>query len=828
MGKTLEDQKFEIGTESYRNTYYADILTSETSQNGKENRARANNETIINTTKDLFLRLGAASGISTEGVLEPSKITYRAATASQEDIRGQVKEYCDKNDIHGVSKRDYIYKNVISKLQSNKAPAYESRPLTSRVESVIPLTSLVGSGAAALYSADSKSVVNFGLEAFGATANSVQHDNITALRLQTFQLKNSVIDRCLRRDAVNTTTITYLQANGEIYDLHRSRSPNPVDRVYDHVALIDTKAERSDVLDTTAHRVELLPDNDPDGKYLWKGKANNLKLPFKGNIMTLSLNKNVIGDGIDYTDLLSEGATIDTVTLSISDGSNTSFVKVITKPLTGAMFTASPNSTDSGTQTANFQQGVALNSKTLDSETGVAATALATLTDCTLYVSLDMTGNVNIKFGNLSISGTASLDDAYLRDDMNLEIRDENDPRLQILKKLTITPVSCTTDFRWSEENLRKTTTTVRVNESQRQINIPVGKSYFVELSIAQAPEDLTLKLTGDAISIGNDTRGISVINDRLEATYDITSSTNMILAMNDSILRSNISIAWSLSRPYVIKDSLDLSDTKNYANLKQSELLSDIQSRVTQTLLKNLAILGGKTLYSTALAPGEQVVYKLIGYGPLVDLVLGIPQYHATLDDVTRVDNDSDADLIITLKNGIRLEIVKTYFTKWMNKFLIFPVRKEEKENDVLSFGAIKDAGMFAADFVYTGSVTGSTSRRFVSNSRAFPVITNSMGMILELPNWTEILTKLNLINTMGESLQQIAGGNKGDANDGTNGGSNSSGTGTGTGTGTGGSGSGTGTGGNSGSGNSSTGGGSSTPGNSGTSSGTGGSKSK
>lgn len=797
--KLTDDLKFSISKENFDRVYQPEIDKALKADNIKKQSSVG---TIIASARELFSKTGAInapqnSSYSNESLRKNGFISYTKATQNMDTIKKQLLDFCDQNHINTESGMNYIFKTALPQLE-NKIPPYDAPvPAPTANSATIPLTSLVGSTAASLYNNDATKL-NFATEAFGLTVNNVQHDNVAALQLQTFQLKNSVLDRVMRRDPESSITITFTQAVPEVYNLDRSRSLNTNERTMNHVPLIDTKAERADFLDTTPHLVEVLPENDPDGKLLWKGKVNNLAVPFNDNIMTLSLNKNSINAGIDFTDLLSEGGTIDSIIVEISDGSNTSYVRVLTKPLTSAMFAADPNTPDSGTQNANFTHVFVLNSNTLDCETNAPATALAAFTDATVYAEITYAGSINLKLGDLNANSNINPNRCTVRNKLHQVITDESDPSFKLMKKLTFKPVAMIHTFQWSEENLRKTTTAVRVNENQRQVNIPVGKSYIVDLSMAQSPEELTLKLTGDAISIGNDIRGLTVINDRLEMTAEMVSSTDAILALQNKIISSNISIAWAQSRPYVIKDTLDLSDNKNYANLKQSELLADIHSRITQSLLKNLAILGGKTLYTDNLEPGEVLTYKLIGYGPLVDLTMGIDQYHATLDDVTRVDNDSSADLIVTLQNGIRLEIVKTYFTKFMNKFMIIPFRKNEDPNGILSFGSIKDAGMYAVDFMNNSS-SGSTSRRFISNSRSFPVVTNAMGMILELPNWQQLFSKYNILNQIDDTLQQIAGGNGGSTNNPSNG------SGSGTGTGTGGSGSDTSNSGSQGSGGSS-----------------------
>lgn len=773
-----------INREQFSNAY-ADFLSTvepkseSNSQQLKLDKVSNRNRIIVEETAKLVIGSGC---ISTEGVTKEKLLGTESMNCSQikytkvsqdggnvNKLKQQINECLSKIGV--TSRKENIqlaneFYRILSQTSNFENVFRRETPVNN--EQLVPLSSLCGVSAASLYNGDSGAGLRSAFdnrelkaESFGLTTDNIQMDNTSAIRLAVYRKYNSILNKLYDRNIIDSPTITYALQCPEVYNLFNSMSDSGNIRKYNRTLLIDTKAERSSILNTTPVRIEALVDNDPTGEFLYNSTQNLLKIGEACNLMDLALDKTnakAPNAGIDYTDLISEGGVVSRIILEVTDGSNTSVVNVFTKSLPDAMFVSNPNSSDSGNVIMNINKSQAFNSDTIDINTNAPATVFAGFTTTTIAANTVFSCTFNRKLGELSSGGSVAMSNTMLHDTLTTNvITDEKHPDVVKMKALKFKVVAFEPEVYWSEENMRKTVTAIRVGSLQRQVQIQVGKNIIVDLSIMETPEDGTLKVVGDAMEVGNSIRAIQTMISRIEDTYMITANDIDVILANNSIVSSNISLASFLCRPYVIKDKLDLTDAFSVANLKQAELATDIHARFTQAMLRCSALLMGKTLYRDNLEAGEGVVLRCLAYGPLADISLGIKNYHANLDDVQIVNPESSADTIITLPNGIRVEIVKTNFTNWKNKLYFVPYRERDGETGVISFGTVKDAGMLSCDYKNITN-TGGVSRRFVVNTREQLIITNPIAIVLEVNGWEKLFTQKSALGSIAGTVNDMS----------------------------------------------------------------------
>lgn len=579
------------------------------------------------------------------------------------------------------------------------------------------------------------------LEAFGTDIDKLQQDNRISIVLTILRSFNSIIDKVLPRVPEETNVVTMSVKAPEVYDLHRSMDTSSKVRNG-----ADTKTDLVDVykspelVNTMPQQIIPLASNDTDDKAsIFQETDGFLQAGVSVNLFDLTMQNRIGFNAVDYTDLVAEGAQIDTVLVqgASADGTKTEIFPVYVRFIPQSSFTQMVNGNDSGDASATVQFGTVLAKGALTwkvNGTGPAST-LITFDDADLKLDLNFTAVMNLKTGDLTGSGSVSK--TPVPTTVGVEVSDDT---VAAIKALNFTIVGYSIFAQFDEENMRKTTMAVRVQYLQRQFQIPMGRNFIVDYSLQQPDDENATQTMNVFMALGNTIRGLTIIESKLNDVADAVAFVKQNPAAAHYIKARNISYAGTLVKPTVIKTGINYDDGK-LANMRESERLPDMHARLRALTLAATSQLKADSLYPYSLEPGEKAVWKCITYQTIGDVLFGIKDYHNTLNDV--VPPATGVDYSMDLQSGDRLDIIKVVFDSYKGKIIIVPVRENAPE-DITSFGSIRDRGTYAAQ--YTPLNQGGVARRIVANSREIVLPTNPIGVLIDITGLTE---QLNAINT-------------------------------------------------------------------------------
>lgn len=596
--------------------------------------------------------------------------------------------------------------------------------------SLIPTHRVTGTSAYGQVSTEAAAAVS--MEAFGRDIDKVSSDFRLTLALTVMKAYNSLLDRVFERIMEEENIITVKIPEIEVYDLEKARGATAAVRNGNHrVPMIDLYRNPAPV-DTTPKKVVTLAANDTgDVAMLLSGAPSKLKTGVTANLYDLAMDSSRPGhDQVDFTDLIAEGGSVSGVVIKVTN-TTTSVAELFTVSTAGfrmARYTTVGNSMDSGDRAAMFQLPFVLKGDT-DTDAGATTVNIAALTGAHVEGMIDFVSQLNLKTSDISGNGSATA--VPVMDDGGA-VDGTTQTAFNLLK---FEVVGYVPELRYSEENMRKSTTALRMNWRSEQFEIPPGRNVFVDFAMDQDSPDEVLSAVANVNAIGNSYRGLMIM---LSVMGDVAAANALEEAYPERFNAYEVAKqypAGSLSLPYVIEDTLDLTmGDAAIAVMRESERMTELHAALRARLTGLIAELQHKSLYHTNLDPGETPVFKVIAWAPLIDLLFAIPDYHAALHDAPDGGREqAGSNYSMMLPNGVRIDAYKTDFADLENKILVVPVRAN-KADDVTSFGTVRDRGTFVGRWI--PSESGSARHRVVTNSREILYTTNPLGAMITVTN--------------------------------------------------------------------------------------------
>ena len=602
------------------------------------------------------------------------------------------------------------------------------------------LGALMGGAASAdIYMDAQRSIAT--MESFGAGLDNINNDVRINVALSIMRAFKSLPDRMIARVADPDAIVKINIPEHEVYDLARSRAATAAERYGNHRHPMIDMFRNPSPIDTTPKKV-LLPKGTDDDILA----DNYVKPDRRINIFDKTHSSTAVGyDHRSYTDILSEGGRIVNLTISVTGSAGTaatgddtteSFI-VPVGFLKGARFVQYPNSAGSTKRTALIEaKNVFAIRKTTMTSAAATQTLVGSSVESThaIRISVNLTAELDIQEGDLHLSGSATM--AVTDDDGNAPTAAQtNATALNTAVTTHAAAVSITgyeTEIYFSEENVRKASTAVRQRSIPYQFEIPVGRTFVVDVSLQQPEPAEVLDVISTVNDLGNTSRALRIMESTLS---DVQSR----IAYEEP---GNVPPAERISRqfpggslvlPYVVNQGVDFA-TANLKLMRESEISSDVHSKMTRTLLGVVAEVLSRSLYHTNLGGGEMVAFKLVAHNDVVNTVFAIPQYHEELQDAPeggRMQRNSSYS--IRLHNNARVDVYGVDFDSWKDKAIMFPVR-DAKPADITSFATTRDRGTFVG--AYTNSDGGQASKRFVVSSREITFPQSPAGASLSIAN--------------------------------------------------------------------------------------------
>ena len=620
------------------------------------------------------------------------------------------------------SKIESITTDVLRVLDGQCAPGDVVRDMPSGT-SYGPLSGLVGTTAAG-------NVVNndIGVEAWGEDINLVASDERVTLEMLIMRPFNSTEDKIWARVPTDSNIITVQVPNPSVYNWLKTQSGLSIDRnENNNTQLRDLYRDPSTV---NSAPQPMIPQKAADtNNVLWNG-TTFLKVGLRTNMMDLCMISNTFGyDHADRSDLICEGGKIRNVVIALTDGTTTEFFQTETNAFKRAALVPNPNSRDSGDRQAIMPFYAMITAGDLMSN-GTASTLAATFTDSTVQVRVDLTVTLSLKYGDITSSATTQLDLVS-----NTANGAPSDAETTAANKLTATVVAIDPALYFDEENYRKSNLAIWVNYNQNQFAMPRARNYFTEYQLNQQIDVNAVQATSSIMSLGNSYRSLGIIVDALNdvATAATYANRNAATAKYNQLDES--SMVSSLVKPQVYTTTIDFGD-EEVAVMNESTRPYEMQGRARSRILSMVAELYAKTLMINQYNAGEQVVLKAVAYSSIADVLLGITDYRP--DAATKVATAAGADFSLLLPNGYRLDVVKTTFDCMVNRIVILPSR-EGNGADLTNTGHILDRGTASA--IYAPTNYGATVRRVVSTCREILMVTNPIGLMIQIANIDKML---------------------------------------------------------------------------------------
>jgi len=593
----------------------------------------------------------------------------------------------------------------------------------------LSLEALGGRGGAMMLRHDNK----VAMEAFGADIDRLQSDNRLNIVMTVLRSFTSIIDKLLPRLAEEGNTVTIKIPNPEVYDL--AVSMNASAAVRNDPARrqpMVTLYKQPDPVSTKLKQIMPLSANDTATVKSLYNNTVSLATGVQSNLFDLAMDANVFGyTAIDYTDLVAPGGKITTIyvlaTHTAADTTvTTELFSVPVQFFAQAMFVSNPNNMDSGDQQVVMNAPFMIRNNTKTSA-NATTTMFSAYNDGVVNLAINFTAELNLKTSAIAANGAVSAKIVPLANGGAVGGTTSAD-----FARIAWSVVAYDTEVFYDEENMRKTTTAVRMNYMERQFVIPMGRNFVVDYALNQQSSEEVAAMVNNVMSLGNSDRGLSIVTSRLNDMASAIAFEQANPEMTPLVNSRMNSIAGTLCIPYVVVSTLDYSDS-SIEVLRESERLTELHGRLRQRLLTALTILCNQSLYLNNLSPGEKPVFKVLTSQPLGDQLFGIIDYHNELADKVAAANG--ADYSMELPNGYRIDIVKTNFVDYTNSITVIPVRESDPDH-VTSFGTIRDRGTYTAQ--YTPLNQAGVARRVVANSREIVFATNAIGVQMTVTGLT------------------------------------------------------------------------------------------
>lgn len=595
----------------------------------------------------------------------------------------------------------------------------------------VPLSSVVGRTSAAQMARLDDAI---GLEAFGDDINRLNTDDRLTMDLIIMRPWDNIMDKALARVSESSPVVTIRVPSPEAWDWNKSQEANSTaeSRLSNTYKLRDLYRNPSPV-NSAPKKIEARTANDSKG-VLWNSTTKWFKTGKDVSLLDLSRNAALFSyDHVDRTDLVADGGTVDGVIISITNPNGgspvTEYFSLNTRPFDLAMFVISPSNKTSGQRQVIMEATLPINATTKEWDNSSSSIAAA-FTDAKIQANIRINATLNIQTGMLQASGTVNLVLVPLADGTTISGGTQT-----LFGNLTTQLAAYSVDLYFDEENQRKANLAVWVQYYEQQFVVPRSRIYFTEYSLTQDVDENAVAATSSIVALGNGRRGLDIV---VNALNDISEGLAFSAANPEIASANNIdeqSFAASLVKPTVVTTTLNF-DTEELNTMNESTRLTEIHGRFRARFLQLVSVLFAKSLMLNQYKGGETPVIKAWVHSTIADLVIGITDYHPDLKDEATVATGADYSMV--LPNGYRLDVIKSNLDCLQQRIYAVPVIESDMSS-ILSAASIRDCGTVTTN--YTPTNNGAVVRRVATTSREIVMMSNKVGVCLEVKGLAEQL---------------------------------------------------------------------------------------
>lgn len=587
-----------------------------------------------------------------------------------------------------------------------------------------------------------------GMEAFGATVDTVIPDLRMALTVVLIKPHKGVMSRLIQRRTLAGAVITYVITRNELYDLQKSQDKmSYVRNNYEHRHNLVELYRRPDPTDMSLTKIVPLTDNEADiteeeDKVLVKDGL--IKFNKSLNLFDLVLDQEkAYRNRFNYTDLVSEGVLVDNIYLKV----NGKEIKVHVGDHPRARLMHLQTSEQfSGDRETTLNVAIPLYNQTLD----VDGAPLEGFEDVSVeengwYVQARVSANFFCDIMTADVRSLATVSVVPVvakREDVDADdsgVGDLAEAAKTFADSVEVELVGYELDARYSEENLRQIDRAARSLTYVVSFEMPQGKTIIVDFSMNQSMPEQVLNVAQELQSIGIDHRNTQMFLKTMRDVHDRCVLRDMDEKYNENTDGKEVNrmyISGQQVNPEIFMGTFDLAQV---ASIRDSDMAGDIRQHFNSYLTKVMSIVHYKSQYLTQLDSNKVPTYKVLTSSPILENIMAIPHIHEHLmpngmnaEKLYKEKNPGEPiEYSFTLMSGVKLDVITSAFYYLEDKIIILPFIEGDPSN-VLNFAHNWDLGQFVAN--YTPVDNNQVNRRVFMNTREWPIITCPIGAIIEV----------------------------------------------------------------------------------------------
>lgn len=559
-------------------------------------------------------------------------------------------------------------------------------------------------------------------ESFGINIDRVQPDLKTIITIGLMQFSSTLTNRIVPVQTVSQGNVQIVRETMEVYDMaENGRKP---------VRLIELQKDPK-MVTVRATRIKPLKSNDTDDLFL---VADDIyKFQKQINLFDMALNENKVGyEKYNHTDLVEEGIEVDnvlvkiTTTKQLGEGTVGSFYAMLNIAPGRRRLTQITDDLRSTDRRLNLDRYSIRLDKNYPAFTGVSSLTstdgvLAGLVDgLSLSVDFHLNFHVDRKVAIAEAGGW--LGDPRL---VNASGAALTEAQKAWVKGVTFELVGYTLDARYNEDNKRKVSIRAELNRRSMSYELPTGRNFVVDTAIGQDGAQNAAARLAQLEHIGRDANNLDIISEVMRSVHD----QNVSFA-NDREAQMQLAATYAAGdqvNPYVYMNTLDMS---GLYGIRSGDMSGDIKQYVKQYFNRITSGILAKSLYREQLSQGAKVAFRLITSPEILGNLFQMKHFHEHLE--TGKDGTGGVEYVLTLDNGVELEVVTTNFRQMETKIIMIPFLSSA-QNSILNFGTDFDQGTMVGSFPI-GTDGGASYHRMFSVTRELLIPTNVIGAVIDV----------------------------------------------------------------------------------------------
>jgi hypothetical protein len=578
----------------------------------------------------------------------------------------------------------------------------------------------------------SNETVNYSFESFGIDMDRAEPDLRMNVIIAIMRFHADLSSMMLPVRPTSEPAIRYTKERAEVYDLgDASATFTPIVDLYENPEVVDNSLKPIIPLeanDPGPGDGVVVPVNGPAGAVVVDGV---LAFNKEANILELSIDASKPGySKINITDLVSDGMRVKSVFVEVTsvDGSNPAVVDQFEIPIpkTIGRLTRNANNLDVAERMCNFEHVVfytngAVTTSGTPSVILNDATSNATLTEG-FQIKLLVSAKFNLKNGIGWASCGAEVVQKKLQDTENFSSAWDT----AFANITDVAGIGYILDAKFSEENMRKSSIAVRTARQSLSYEIPQGRNYVIDYSLAQDNAQSNAATLTRIIRIGQGRKVLRMIIDTLESV-----AAQVAAYQSGAVPADQYPGRWYVAgekvRPFVMSDLVfDVNAGMN--SITDAGRSGDIKERALLYLNSVISDLETNSFFNQQLAPGVVPHYTLVTTNHILDNVLAQKHTHDHLDNSAEPNTGIEYRLVAPC--GAVIDVVTTTDTYLGDRILLYPSLPASKES-VLNFGHNWDYGTIVGHYTLNDGHRGANNRLF-ANTRELPLPTNPVGAII------------------------------------------------------------------------------------------------